>query len=166
MAFGKEIKRLREDVPISAQKLADIIGIDADRLRKWEQKDLDPRHEDAMLIERFFGIDLKSVMALKSIKKFLNTQAGTIENTKKAKERIKFEADDKTLLMELIRESRRTKATVNVLRIAVARLIATSEELPALSLEKEKVDIVLGRLDRSINDELDKLYEIDKKKYD
>jgi transcriptional regulator with XRE-family HTH domain len=162
MALGKEIKRLREDVPISAQKLADRIGIDADRLRKWEQKDLDPRHDDVMLIEDFFGMDIKRVMSLSSIKKFL----GTNENNRQPKDKVKFKTDDKTLLMELIRESRRTKATVNVLRIAVARLIATSEEIVTPNPEKEKVDIALGRLDRSINDELDKLYEIDKKKYD
>lgn len=162
MAFGKEIKRLREDVPISAQKLADRIGIDADRLRKWEQKDLDPRHDDVILIEAFFGMEIKEVMSLTSIKKFL----GTNENIGQPKNKVKFKTDDKTLLMELMRESRRTKATVNVLRIAVARLIATSEEIVTPNPEKEKVEIALGRLDRSINDELDKLYEIDKKKYD
>jgi len=166
MSFGKEIKRLREDVPISAQKLADYIGIDADRLRKWEQKDMDPRHEDVVKIEAFFGMDLKAIMGLKSIKKFLTKPVGTIENKSKTKEGVRFEADEKTLLAELIRESRRTKATVNVLRVAVARLIATTEEMPAINPEKEKVDIILGRLDRSINDELDKLYEMDKKKYD
>ena len=41
MGFGIEIKRLREDGGFSAQKLADAIGIDAERLRKWEQKDFE-----------------------------------------------------------------------------------------------------------------------------
>jgi phage repressor protein C with HTH and peptisase S24 domain len=72
MAFGLEIKRLRDEAPISAQKLADFIGIKADRLRKWEEKDLTPRLEDVQKIEEFFGIDLEQIMNLKSIKKFLN----------------------------------------------------------------------------------------------
>ena len=71
MAFGKDIKKLREEAPISVQKLADLIGVDADRWRKWEQKDLDPRLEDTQLIEAFFGMTLNQIRKLTSIKKFL-----------------------------------------------------------------------------------------------
>jgi len=71
MSFGTEIKRLREDAKISVQKIADKIGVDADRWRKWEEKDLTPRIEDANLIETFFGMDIEKIMKLHSIKKFL-----------------------------------------------------------------------------------------------
>jgi transcriptional regulator with XRE-family HTH domain len=77
MAFGLEFKRLREEAGISAQKLADTIGLDADRLRKWEQKDLTPRFDDAQIIERFFGLSIEKIAELKSIKKFLNVPHGT-----------------------------------------------------------------------------------------
>ncbi|WP_276484844.1 helix-turn-helix domain-containing protein [Paraflavitalea pollutisoli] len=68
MAFGKEIKRLRDSINLSAQKLADLIGIDAERLRKWEQKDLNPREEDVARIEQFFGITLEEVMQLEHLR--------------------------------------------------------------------------------------------------
>ncbi|WP_315821448.1 helix-turn-helix transcriptional regulator [Paraflavitalea speifideaquila] len=64
MAFGKEIKRLRDGINLSAQKLADLIGIDAERLRKWEQKDLNPREEDVLKIESYFGLRLEEIMGL------------------------------------------------------------------------------------------------------
>lgn len=67
MGFGKEIKRLRDDVNMSAGKLAIIIGIDADRLRKWEQKDLTPRDKDTATIEQFFGMSLEKIEKLSSI---------------------------------------------------------------------------------------------------
>ena len=71
MAFGAEIKRLREDARISVKKLADKIGVNADRWRKWEEKDLTPRIEDAEIIEGFFGMDLSKIVKLPSIKEFL-----------------------------------------------------------------------------------------------
>jgi len=71
MAFGSELKRLRENAKISVQKIADKIDVDADRWRKWEEKDLTPRIEDATKIENFFGMPLEDIMKLKSIKKFL-----------------------------------------------------------------------------------------------
>lgn len=157
MAFGKEIKRLREEVPISAQKLADLIGIDVERMRKWEQKDMDPRHEDAMKIEGFFGMDLKAVMALKSIKKFLSVPHGIFGNRDKKSEKVVFEVGEREIIKELLRDNRQTKATVNVLKIAVAQLLSTSEG--------EAIEKALVRLDRTIDEEADRLFEIDKKKY-
>lgn len=77
MAFGKEIKRLREDVPISVEKITDKIGVDAERWRKWEQKDSTPRTEDVQKIESFFGLTLAQIMKLTSIKKFLNVPRGS-----------------------------------------------------------------------------------------
>lgn len=71
MAFGKEIKRLRDDMNLSAQKLADLIGIKADRLRKWEELDLNPRDEDVEKIESFFKMSINEIVKLTSIKKFI-----------------------------------------------------------------------------------------------
>lgn len=71
MPFGATIKRLREPTGMSVQKLADRIGVDAARMRKWEEKDLTPRHEDQLIIEEFFGISLEEIGRLESIKKFL-----------------------------------------------------------------------------------------------
>jgi len=40
MGFGNNLKRLREEAGLSVQKIADKIGVDAGRWRKWEEKDL------------------------------------------------------------------------------------------------------------------------------
>lgn len=80
MAFGADIKRLREESRISAQKLADLIGIDAERLRKWEQKDLSPRDQDTKKIEKFFGISLEEIGKLHSIKKFLKVPNDALDH--------------------------------------------------------------------------------------
>lgn len=80
MAFGTEIKRLREDANISVKKIADKIGVNPDRWRKWEEKDLTPRLEDAQLIESFFGMEISKVGNLQSIKKFLIVPRGSSKN--------------------------------------------------------------------------------------
>lgn len=61
MGFGKEIKRLRSDAGVSAKKLADLIGVDSERLRKWELYDFEPRAEDQYKIENFFGNNLEDI---------------------------------------------------------------------------------------------------------
>ncbi len=67
MAFGAEIKRLLQAANISARKFADTVKIDASRLRKWMQKDLSPKHEDAKKIEDFFGIPLSKFAELEKL---------------------------------------------------------------------------------------------------
>lgn len=84
MAFGAEIKRLREHANISVQKIAELIGVDPERWRKWEQKDMTPRKEDGDKIEAFFGMDLAELMELKSIKEFLNVPHERTEDLKVA----------------------------------------------------------------------------------
>ena len=71
MGFGGELKKLREKAGISAQKMADMLAIDADRMRKWEQRDLTPRFNDRQKIEAFFGMSLDEIAKLSSIEKFL-----------------------------------------------------------------------------------------------
>jgi transcriptional regulator with XRE-family HTH domain len=71
MAFGSTIKKLREEANISVEKLAAKIGVNSSRWRKWEEKDFDPRDEDAALIEEFFGMKLQDISSLSSIREFL-----------------------------------------------------------------------------------------------
>jgi transcriptional regulator with XRE-family HTH domain len=69
MAFGKEIKRLRDIHNISAQTLADAIGIDAERLRSWEKKDLNPREDDTVAIEKYFDLPIIKFKSLEKLPK-------------------------------------------------------------------------------------------------
>lgn len=81
MGFGKEIKRLREQVKpkkISAQKLADILGVSADKLRQWEQRDADPvDYADIEKIEKKLGISIQDISSLQYLPKFVKPQAST-----------------------------------------------------------------------------------------
>lgn len=88
MGFGTELKRLREKTGLSAQKMADLLDVDADRLRKWEQRDLTPRYEDRQKIEVFFGMDLDAIAKLSAIDKFLkvpNQEVSFIEKRRTLK---------------------------------------------------------------------------------
>lgn len=72
MAFGAEIKRLRTKNKISAQSLSNMLGISAVRLRKWEERDTNPRYEEAKIIEEYFGIkigDFKNLDSLPNVQK-------------------------------------------------------------------------------------------------
>lgn len=63
MAAGKEIKRLRGNM--SAQEAATLIGVDVDRLRKWEQRDVDPKDSgDILRVENFFGLPISDLPKL------------------------------------------------------------------------------------------------------
>jgi phage repressor protein C with HTH and peptisase S24 domain len=72
MGTGKEIRRLRLNSRLSAEKAAKLIGVDADRLRKWEAKDLEPRKDDADSIEKFFGVSIDKLPELKAFNFFQN----------------------------------------------------------------------------------------------
>lgn len=63
MAAGKEIKRLRGS--ISVQKVASLIGVDVERLRKWEQRDADPKDSgDVAAVEAYFGRPISELSRL------------------------------------------------------------------------------------------------------
>lgn len=63
MAAGKEIKRLRGNV--SAAKAANLIGVDPERLRKWEERNVDPKDVgDISAVEAYFGCTLKELEQL------------------------------------------------------------------------------------------------------
>ena len=79
---------MRDGINLSAQKLADLIGIDAERLRKWEQKDLNPRDEDVARIEQYFGLPLEEIMQLEHLRAASLAPRATTDNTTKAVRRI------------------------------------------------------------------------------
>lgn len=63
MATGKEIKRLRGN--LSAEKVAEFIGVNASRLRKWEERDSDPKDtDDVRKVEDYFGVSLSELAGL------------------------------------------------------------------------------------------------------
>ncbi len=65
MAAGHEIRRLRGK--IAAARVAQLIGIDVGRLRKWEERDTDPKDTgDIQKIETYFGRPLKELPEIKS----------------------------------------------------------------------------------------------------
>lgn len=64
MAFGKEIKRIKENQKLTAGRLAQILGVSQDRLTKWMQKDLNPKEDDVMRIETKIGMTLDEIMKL------------------------------------------------------------------------------------------------------
>lgn len=69
MAAGKEIKRLREaqERKVSVAKAASLIGVDPERLRKWEQRDADPTEaEDIGKIQNYFGVFISELKNLDS----------------------------------------------------------------------------------------------------
>jgi transcriptional regulator with XRE-family HTH domain len=100
MAFGKEIKRLREKASWSAQKTADQLGVKVERLRKWEQRDLDPRDEDALLIEKFFNLPIAEIKKVDDIRKF--HKVPNMENHKEST----GESDYKEKYIRLLEELR------------------------------------------------------------
>lgn len=84
MGTGKEIKRLRTTARLSAEKAAEFMGIKADRLRKWEAMDLEPRDDDARKLVDFFG---RSLEKLGEIEKFdFSNSVPNTSNLKPVKE--------------------------------------------------------------------------------
>lgn len=71
MATGAQLKRIREANNLSAQQLAGLTGVDLERLKKWEQRDQNPRAEDAEKLLSFFGVkaltDLEEVSKVPSV---------------------------------------------------------------------------------------------------
>lgn len=67
MAAGKEIKRLRESASkkISADYAASLIGVDVERLRKWEYRNADPFDTaDKIKVEKYFGCPIDKLETL------------------------------------------------------------------------------------------------------
>jgi transcriptional regulator with XRE-family HTH domain len=72
MAFGKQIKRLRENAGITAAAMVQLIGLpNLNRYKSWEQGDYDPKFEDRKIIENFFKISLDKIIKLEEIPKEL-----------------------------------------------------------------------------------------------
>lgn len=56
MAAGAELKRIRLANSKSANSFAKLLGVDVERYRKWEQKDANPREDDAEIVKCYFKI--------------------------------------------------------------------------------------------------------------
>lgn len=67
MAVGTQLKRIREINKLSAREFADYIGLNVERLRKWESNGNDPKKPDLDLIEEYFK---KPIEDLEEIGKF------------------------------------------------------------------------------------------------
>lgn len=80
MSAGKEIKRLVINARITASKAAKEIGVDADRLRKWMERDADPKDTgDIQAVEAFFGCSLAD---LSKVDKFQTKSKASKEGLK------------------------------------------------------------------------------------
>jgi transcriptional regulator with XRE-family HTH domain len=107
MAAGKEIKRLRELQKLSAATVSNYIGVDTERLRKWESRDADPKDsEDINKVEAYFGCTLEELAVLDS---FQFRPTGT-----------KKRNPEKNLLIDILHEKAISKTLIH----AVAKLNA------------------------------------------
>lgn len=71
MGFGKELLRLQKKAGWSAERLAKALGVGASKLRKWEERDSEPKPEDKEIIENKFGISLDEISKLTELPKDL-----------------------------------------------------------------------------------------------
>jgi transcriptional regulator with XRE-family HTH domain len=129
MAAGKEIKRLRiGDGNRSAQEVADLIGVKAERLRKWESRDVDPKDTgDIKALEKYFKVQITKLKDLESFQ-FYKPIDITSENL-----------SDSVLLTALIRHVAKLEAKVY-----------NSDELTCMKAIKQSARLILEeRLDIS-----------------
>lgn len=161
MGFGLEIKRLREDANISAQKLADKVGIDAARLRKWEEKDMSPREEDTAIIEAFFKMSLDELSKQKSIKKFLIVpiETGGLNGSGGADgqhevKKITVDADLEQELGRINERLLRAEATLEVYESAIAEVLSDPKKKGDFS---QKIDALRDAVSKAVNRRFDEL---------
>lgn len=149
MGFGKELKRLRESAKISVQKLADKIGVDADRMRKWEQLDYEPRHEDVVKIELFFGMPIASISRLHSIGDFLKVQNTAAPDGKKSAGMVTIPAEDYIARLEKQNQT---------LESAILLSLNSIQERQAQA--KDQLDVVATRVFQMMQVALDEAAEV------
>lgn len=98
MSVGRELKRIRIANKLSAAKFAKHVGIDADRLRKWEVDLGSPKDEDESIIEGYFGVPIDE---LSNIDKFQFSSKKVPRGTKKSDEIAVLQAQVKELTRAL-----------------------------------------------------------------
>lgn len=82
MAFGKDLIRLRKASNLSVREFAENTNITADRIRKWEQRDLNPRSEDTKKIEAYYGMPISKLSSLDKFPKVpIVPRGGIIKKT-------------------------------------------------------------------------------------
>jgi transcriptional regulator with XRE-family HTH domain len=131
MAFGSEIKRLRNIHNVSAQLLADAIGIDSERLRSWEKQDLNPRSDDQRAIEKYFGMPLQQLVSLDRLPKVPTKEELFSQNNSMAKA---------TILKKLIRaldiNTMQFEKELGVGHSAIAKAIAKESNISEMLINK------------------------------
>lgn len=117
MAFGKEIKRLRENAGLTANAITKLLGIDSlVRYKAWEQYDSNPKFEDRKKIEKFFKMDLEEIIKLKKIPAdLLSYKEKLIENNIVNEDTIPYKKDQpKTYLQKRFEQKNTADSIVNV----------------------------------------------------
>jgi transcriptional regulator with XRE-family HTH domain len=184
MAFGKEIKRIREASGITAQSMVALIGIDnLQRYKNWEARDGNPKYEDRKLIEAFFGIELEDIIKLKKIPlKLLNKKElpGIDENTEDAASFPPFIAENEiessknTSVMTLTENELALRASLNmsetnrmlaesILKNSEARLIEAEtkrKEAEASSLLSQTNQELIKTLNTTVNEQEEALSDL------
>lgn len=150
MAAGKEIKRLRGN--ISAQQAASLIGVDVEKLRKWEQRDANPKDTgDIVKVEQYFGKKLDQLQSLETFQFIPKPTPGTVskslteealwnltESSRKLADAILIDAQNRKILIEersnlvqMLQES----STANALQQTERELISIREAVVELLLD-------------------------------
>lgn len=111
MAAGAEIKRLRGN--ISAQQAASLIGVDVERLRKWEQRDVDPKDSgDIQKVEAFFKTSVSKLKTLETFQ-FFPRETKTNEASKEPPDYNERSLTNLTESNKVLAEANRTLAEAN-----------------------------------------------------
>lgn len=137
MPAGNEIKRLRIKAQKSAAEVAALMGVNAERLRKWEQRDVDPKDSaDINRVEKFFGTSLDN---LSKLNEFDFGQDGTKRDSGEEYWHEKNDLTNQTILN--LAESNRIMAEANKVQSEANRIQAESNRLLSES-NKQLVDYI------------------------
>lgn len=66
--IGKQLKRIRLLNGLSVQKFANYVGLNADRLRKWEERGVNPKDGDAEIISNYFEVPIDELHRIEKFK--------------------------------------------------------------------------------------------------
>lgn len=163
MAAGKEIKRLRGSV--SAERVAHLIGVPSGRLRKWEERDTDPKDTgDIRAVEIFFGCRLADLKNLEYVEwrprnptpgnnepsDLLNRYVQTLERQVAEKDTVVREVNERLIAIEKsLSEAKRNQQVMYSVQAAFQEVV-----LPLLAgprrkaIEKEVAEKAVALLEK------------------
>ena len=86
MTLGEALRQVKEATKISGRELSIEIGVNQYRLQKWIDNTANPKHEDAQIILKFFGVEsidkISEKVLSKTISNIQNSKKGTPEVSK------------------------------------------------------------------------------------